>query len=316
MAGLTSTNQQNLKRRSWLTRQLRNDLRAYLFLAPWLISLLVFTAYPMLASFFLAMTNYNIVSPPEWVGFANFERMFFNDPLFWTAVRNTTYFTLISVPLSLVVALGLALLLNHAVHGIGIFRTIMYLPSLVPAIASGLLWVVLLNPRNGLVNAGIELLGLPRPGWFQSADWAMPGVILISLWAGTGSAMLIFLAGLKDVPQSLIDAAKIDGAGSWQQFRYVTMPMLTPTIYFNLIMGMIGAFQIFGLILAVAGGNSSGPLNSLLVYMVLLYRSAFRNFEMGYASAMALVLFVVLVMLTLLVVRTSRYWVHYEAQRS
>jgi multiple sugar transport system permease protein len=303
------------KPRVWLNRQLRHDLRAYLFLLPWLISLLVFTAYPMFASFYFALTNYNVVSPPEWVGLANFERMFFNDPLFWTAVRNTLYYTLVSVPLSLLVALGLALLLNYAVHGIGIFRTIVYLPTLVPAIASGLLWVVLLNPRNGLINTSLGFLGLPRPGWLQSADWAMPGVIMISLWAGTGSAMLIFLAGLKDVPQSLLDAAKIDGAGNWQQFRYITMPLLTPTIYFNLIMGLISAFQVFGLLLALTGTSGSGPRNSLLVYMVLLYRNAFRNFEMGYASAMAMVLFVVLVLLTLLVVRTSRYWVHYEAEQ-
>jgi multiple sugar transport system permease protein len=301
-----------------ISRQLRGDLRAYLFVLPWIISLLVFTAYPMLASFYFAMTNYNVVSPPEWVGLQNFQRMFFEDPLFWVAVWNTTYYTLVSVPLSLAVALGLAILLNQAVYGIGIFRTIFYLPSLVPAIASGLLWVVLLNPRNGLFNAALEAVGLPRLGWLQSADWSMPGVIVATLWAGTGGAMLIFLAGLKDVPQALIDAARIDGANSWQQFRHVTMPLLTPTIYFNLIMGIIGSFQVFGLILALVGSQGSGPLNTLLVYMILLYRRAFRNFEMGYASAMALALFVVLVLLSLLVVQTSRYWVHYEGstQRS
>jgi multiple sugar transport system permease protein len=303
------------KPRFRLSRQLRNDLRAYLFLLPWLISLVVFTAYPMFASFYFAFTKYNIVSPPEWVGLANFERMLSADPLFWTAVWNTTYFTLISVPLSLLLALGLALLLNYAVAGIGIFRTIVYLPTLVPAVASGLLWVVMLNPRSGLINNLLEFFGLPRLGWLTSSDWAMPGVILISLWAGVGSAMLIFLAGLKDVPQSLLDAAKIDGAGSWNQFRYITMPLLTPTIYFNLIMGLISAFQIFGLLLALTGTGNSGPRNALLVYMVLLYRNAFRNFEMGYASAMALVLFVVLVLLTLLVVRSSQYWVHYEGEQ-
>ncbi len=171
MAGLTSTNQPSLKRQPWLGRQLRNDLRAYLFLSPWIISLLVFTAYPMLASFFFAMTSYTIVNPPEWVGFANFQRMFFADPLFWTAVWNTSYYTLVSVPLSLLVALALALLLNQAVYAIGFFRTVIYLPTLVPGIASGLLWVVLLNPRSGLVNATLELFGLPRLGLLQSADW-------------------------------------------------------------------------------------------------------------------------------------------------
>jgi multiple sugar transport system permease protein len=302
-------------RRVRLSKQLRDDLRAYLFVSPWIVSLLVFTAYPMLASFYFALTRYNIIAPPEWVGLANFQRMFTADPLFWPAVGNTLYYALISVPLSLLVALGLALLLNQSVRGIGIYRTIFYLPSLVPAVASALLWLVLLNPQLGLVNTLIELVGLPRPGWFRSAAWAKPGLILMSLWTGTGSAMLIFLAGLKDVPQSLLDAAMIDGANGWQRLRYVTLPLLTPTIFFNLVMGIIGSFQVFGLVLAAAGsgGGSVGPLNSLLMYMVLLYRNAFRSFEMGYASAMALVLFVVLVLLTLLVVRSSSYWVHYEA---
>jgi multiple sugar transport system permease protein len=295
-----------------LSRQLRDDLRAYLFLMPWLISLLVFTAYPTLASFYFALTRYNIVSPPEWVGLENFRVMFTEDPLYWKAVWNTLYYTLISVPLSLVVALGLALLLNQRARGIGIYRTIFYLPNLVPGIAGALLWMVILNPRLGLLNTVLEAAGLPRIGWLQSADWSKPALILMSLWAGTGAAMLVFLAGVKDVPQSLLEAAMIDGANGWQRLRYVTVPLLTPTIYFNLIMGIISSFQVFGQALVVDSGAQAPPLNSLLMYMVLLYRNAFRNFNMGYASAMALVLFVVLVALTMLVVRSSEYWVHSE----
>lgn len=311
MATITTSNQARAKPR--ISKQLRNDLRAYLFVAPWIVSLLVFTAYPMLASFYFSLTQYNIIKPPEWVGLENFQRMFFEDNLYWIAVKNTAYYALVSVPLSMLVALILALLLNQSIRGIGVYRTVFYLPSLVPGVASTMLFIVLLNPQNGLINAALEAVGLPRLGWLRSEAWSMPGVILMSLWTGTGGAMLIFLAGLKDVPQSLLDAAMIDGANSWQRLRHVTLPLLTPTIFFNLIMGIIGSFQVFGQVLIVTTGNSAGgPLNSLLVYMLLLYRNAFRQFDMGYASAMALVLFIALVLLTLLVVRTSNYWVHYE----
>jgi multiple sugar transport system permease protein len=210
------------------------------------------------------------------------------------------------------------MLLNQRVIGIGVYRTIFYLPAIVPSAAMVLLWVVLLDPRSGLVNSVLGSIGLPKPGWLKSADWAKPGLILMSLWAGSGSAMLIFLAGLKDVPQSLLEAATIDGANGWQRFRHVTLPLITPTIYFNLIMGIIASFQVFGpaFFADSIAKWGLGPLNSLLMYMLHLYRSAFRHFDMGYASAMALVLFLVLVALTLLLVRTSRYWVHYEsAQR-
>ncbi len=309
----SSGSQAGPSRRPVLSRQLRQDLRAYLFLSPWLVSLLVFTAYPMLASFYFALTRYNILNPPEFVGLANFDEMLRGDPLFWIAVYNTIYYTLISVPLGLAVSLGLAILLNFSVRGIGIYRTVFYLPSLVPVVASTLIWLVLLNPRLGLVNAGLEAIGLPRPGWLQSADWSKPGLILMSLWTGVGGAMLIFLAGLQDVPQSLVDAAMIDGANGWERFRHITLPLITPTIFFNLIMGIIGSFQVFGQVLVSGGsGGQVGPLNSLLMYLVLIYRNAFRFFNMGYASALALVLFLVLVVLTLLVVRTSNYWVYYE----
>lgn len=316
MASATATDRAGARPR--ISKQLRDDLRAYLFVSPWIISLLVFTAYPMLASLYFSFTRYNVIQPPEWVGPANFQRMLTEDPLFWTAVWNTTYYALVSVPFSLAVALGLALLLNQNVRGIGVYRTVFYLPTLVPVIASTLIWTVLLNPQNGLLNAALEAVGLPRLGWLRSYEWSKPAVILMSLWTGVGGAMLIFLAGLKDTPVSLLEAATIDGANAWQRLRHVTLPLLTPTIFFNLIMGIIASFQVFGQVLVITSGSGAGgPRNSLLMYMLHLYRSAFRQFEMGYASAMALALFVVLVLLTLLVVRSSSYWVHYEggAQR-
>jgi len=310
-------------RRSLLSRQLRRDLRAYLFLSPWLIGLLAFTAYPTLASFYFSLTKYNILNPPRLIGTENFVKLFTKDPLFWTTVWNTAYFTLISVPLSLAVSLGLAVLLNQRRGGIGLYRTAFYLPNLVPAVVITLVWSVMLDPRLGLVNTALRAIGVPGPGWLRSATWSKPGLILMSLWSGSGPAMLIFLAGLKDVPASLLDAAMIDGANSWQRFRHVVLPLLTPSIFFNLIIGIINSFQVFTIAFIAtsgAGGGGSvagtaGPLNSLLMYMVLLYRNAFRYFDMGYASAMALAMFVVLVLLTLVVVRSSNYWVHYEGGR-
>ena len=315
------TNTITTKRKPLLSKQLRNDLRAYAFVLPWLIGLLVFIAYPMVASFYFSFTKYNILEPPKWVGLSNFTRMFTSDPQFWTATGNTIYYALISVPLSLAVALGLALLLNRSNNGIGFYRTIFYLPSLVPAIATTLIWMLLLDARLGLVNVLLSSLGVPRIGWFQSAAWSKPGLILMTLWTGTGSAMLIFLAGLKEVPKPLLEAAMIDGANSWQRLRHVTIPLLTPTIFFNLIMGIISSFQIFTPVFVALGAveqsgvGGMGPLNSLLMYMLHLYRFAFRFFEMGYASAMATLMFIVLILLTLLVVRSSNYWVHYEGSK-
>jgi multiple sugar transport system permease protein len=294
-----------------LSRQARENISGYLFVLPWIISLLVFTAYPMIASFYFSMTRYNVLNPPQWVGLSNFSDMFTVDPLYWTSVANTAYYVFFSVPIGIGFGLILALLLNQNVKGIGFYRTAFYLPGLVPTVASTLLWMLLLNPQLGLVNAFLGLFGIEKLGWLASATWSKPGLILMSVWGGTGGTMLIFLAGLKEIPQSLVEAAMIDGANAWQRFWVVTVPMISTTIFFNLVMGIIGSFQVFASAY-VAGGNGAGPLNSLLVYMLHLYRNAFRYFNMGYAAAMALVLFVVLVMLTLLLVRTSRTWVHFE----
>ncbi len=301
-----------------MSKQLRRNLYAYLFVAPWLLSLLVFTTYPMLASFYFAMTRYTIVQPATWIGSKNFEVMFTQDPLYWTSVWNTLIYALAAVPLQMLVALWLATLLNQSTRGIGFYRTAYYLPALVPTVATTLLWMLILDPRAGLFNAGLQAVGLPKLGWMYSSTWAKPSLVLIAVWVGVGQPMLIFLAGLRDVPQTLIEAAKIDGANSWQRYFRVTLPLLTPTIFFNLVMSIIASFQVFTTAFVATatatGATAAGPLNSLLMYMVHLYRQGFRYFSMGYASAMAVVLFVMLVLLTLLVVRSSSAWVHYEGE--
>jgi multiple sugar transport system permease protein len=294
-----------------LKQSQRENLIGWAFVSPWVLSMVVFIAYPMVASFFFAMTDYNVLSPPKWVGMQNFIIMFTKDPLFWISLKNTLYYVMVSVPLGLVFGLILALLLNQQLKGIGIYRTIFYLPGLVPAVASTLLWMVLLDPQKGLVNEFLGVFGIAKLGWLRSAVWAKPALILMSLWGGTGGSMIIFLAALKEIPQSLHEAAMIDGASTWQRFVNVTLPMISPTILFNLIMSIIGSFQVFASAF-VAGGTGAGPLNSLLMYMLHLYRYAFRYFNMGYASAMALSLFIVLIILTLLVIRSSSTWVYYE----
>jgi multiple sugar transport system permease protein len=245
------------------------------------------------------------------------------DPLIWQSIYNTLYYTLISVPLGLLLALLLALLMNQAIRGIGFYRTIYFLPSLVPPVAGTLLWLLILDPGNGLMNAGLETLGLPRLGWFKSPVWSKPALILMSLW-GVGAAALIFLGGLQEIPKVLYEAAEIDGANAFQRLRWITLPLLSPVIFFNLIIGIINSFQVFTSAFIAGGtagggfgggGTMGGPLGSMLMYMLLLYRNAFRYFQLGYASAMAVLLFLVLVIITLMLVKTSEIWVYYEADQ-
>lgn len=302
-----------------LSRKVRNNLKAYLFVLPWIISLVSFVAFPTIASFYWSLTKYDVLNPPRWAGLTNFRVMFTEDPLYWKSVWNTLYYTFFAVTLGQAVSLFLALLLNRAGRLTGFYRTAFYLPNLMPYVAGTLLTMLILDPRLGLVNILLDTIGLPKPGWFKSATWSKPALILFSLWRDTGPAMLIYLAALKDVPQSLIEAAEMDGANRWQRFRNVIIPMITPAIFFNLVLSVINSFQIFSQAFVAGSGQGSsaagnvGPLNSLLVNMIHIYRSAFRYFDMGYASAMALVMFVTLVVITLFFVRTSNFWVFYEA---
>jgi multiple sugar transport system permease protein len=288
----------------------RREARAgLLFVLPWLLSLLIFTTYPVLATFYLSLTDYNVVQPPTWVGLHNYRTMLTADPAFWTSVVNTAYYTLLAVPLGLVGSLGLALLLNLRVRGLGIYRTLIYLPALTPPVASTIIFMGLFDPDGGPINAVLQQVGLPALGWLNDPTWSKPALVILSLW-GLGAGALIFLAGLQDIPQALLDAAAIDGAGAWQRFRSVTLPLLTPVILFNLVIGIISSFQVFTPALII-GGTTGKPLESTLMLMVHIYRNAFRYFAMGYASALAVVLFLAVLMVTLAIFGSARAWVYY-----
>ncbi len=291
-------------------RNLRNGL---LFAAPYIIGFLAFTLYPLIASIYYSMCQYNVIKPPVFIGIENFRTLFFEDRLFWKSLYNTLFFTVFSVPLGLCFSIGLALMLNQKVRAMSVYRTVFFLPTIVPIVASAMLWLWVLNPESGLINGIIrQFFGVDGPGWIANEKWSKPSLILMSLW-GVGGAMVIFLAGLAEVPQSLYEVADIDGAGRWAKFRHVTLPMLTPTILFNLVMGLIGAFQYFTQVYVMTGGRG-GPVDSTLLYPLYLYRNSFYYLRMGYASAMAWLLFVVILAATLLVLASSKRWVHYHGE--
>lgn len=293
----------------------RKEARSgYLFVLPWIIGLLLFTAYPVAATFYLSFTDYNILDVPKWIGLQNYVKMFTTDPDFWKAVNNSAYYAIVSVPLSLLFALGLALLMNVQTRAIGIYRTIFYLPTLVPPVASTIIFILLFSPDNGLINSFLALFHIPAQGWLTDPNQSKPVLITLSVW-GLGSAALIFLAGLKEIPQTLLEAATIDGAGAWGRFRNVTLPLLSPIILFNLVMGVISSFQVFTQALVI-GGTTGDPLNSTLMFMVLIYRNAFQYFSMGYAAALSVMLFLVVFVVTMLIFLTSRRWVYYEGGRT
>jgi multiple sugar transport system permease protein len=289
----------------------RQETRAgLLFILPWIISLLVFTAYPTIATFYLSFTDYNILQPPSWIGLDNYSTMFQEDPAFWTAVRNSAIYSLVSVPLKLVIAFGLALLLNMGVRGIGVYRTIFYLPTLVPPIAATIIFILLFSPSGGPINTIFASVGLRAPDWLNDPNWALPALMILGIWP-LGVETLAFLAGLKEIPQDLLDAAAVDGAEGWQRLRHVIIPLISPVILFNLVIGVIYSFQVFTQALVI-GGPTGEPLESTLMFLVLIYTNAFRYFSMGYAAALSVVLFAAVLLLTLLIFRTSRSWVHYE----
>lgn len=306
-----------------LPQQVRTDIAGYLFVLPWILSILIFIAYPTLASFFFSFTKYNVVQSPRLIGIANYVNMFTRDSRLAKSVYNSIYYTVAIVPLGMLSSLSLAVLLNARVRLVGFFRTLYYIPSLVPGVAGTLLFLLIMDPRQGLLNAGLRSLGLKPLGWFADPTWSKPAMIIMNMW-GIGSSTLIFLASLKEVPGELMEAATIDGAGAWGRFWRIVIPMISPVILFNLVMSFLGSFQVFtGAFIAgsgsggsLAGGGPSGaaggPLDSLLMYMVYLYAQAFRYFEMGYASAMAVVLFLVIMALTVLIFRSSGRWVYYE----
>jgi len=293
-------------RSGWHAR--REALYGYAFISPWLIGLVVFTAGPLLAVFYLSLTEYPILSEPTWIGTRNYERIFTADRAFLVSLINTAFYVAIRVALHLGLAFVLALMLHRAVRGIGVFRTAIYLPSMIPIVALSVIWRVLLDPRNGYVNYFGGLLGLPQINWLTSTDWAKPVIIFISLWQ-IGIPMIIFLAGLGAIPETLYEAAEIDGAGAWRRLLYVTLPMMTPVILYNVIIDIINSFQVFAYAFIMTRG---GPNDATLFYVLYIYRQGFEQFQMGYASALSTILFLIVLVLTLIVLRSSRSWVQYE----
>ncbi|WP_433003561.1 carbohydrate ABC transporter permease [Kribbella sp. CA-294648] len=278
-----------------------------LLAVPAVLGFLIFTAGPMIASLGFSLTDWQIGGTPSFAGAGNY-RALLDDELFWKSLSVTTYYTLGAVPLMLIVALAVAMLLNQRVRGLPVWRTIFYLPTLVPAIANVVLWIWIFNPDFGLLNSLLRQGGLPTGMWIYAENTAIPSLIVMSTW-GFGNTMVIFLAGLQGVPRHLYEAVSVDGAGPLRRFWHITLPMLTPTIFYNLVVGVIGTFQVFNQAYVMTEG---GPNNATLFYVYYLFRKAFSEGEMGYASALAWVLFMIIVFVTFLLFRNARRWVYYE----
>ena len=282
----------------------------YAFAAPWFFGFLVFGGGPILFSLFMSFCEYDIFHPPKWIGLKNYADMFVRDELFYKSMANTLFMA-IGIPLGMALSLSIAMLLSFEIRGMAVYRTFFYLPAIMPAVAASILWLWIFNPQEGILNALLGRLGLPGPRWLQDPIWAKPALILMGLW-GAGSGMIIWLAGLKGIPKHLYEAAEIDGAGRWRKFINITLPMLSPYILLNLIMGVIGTFQIFTQAYVMTQG---GPVNATLFYAYALFNNAFKYLKMGYASAMAWVLFIIVLTLTGLQLYISKHWVHYESER-
>lgn len=286
-----------------------------LFAMPWIIGFLVFNLYPIMASFYYSLTEYNVLQPPKFVGLDNYKYLFNDNSRFNASLLNTLYICVFSVPLNLIFSLGMAMLLSMQVKGQSIYRTIYYLPSVISVVASSVVWVWVLNPEYGILNTVLGLFHLPQPVWLADPIFTKPALILMGMWA-SGGTMLIYLAAIKGVPQSLYEAADLDGAGAWKKFRHITIPAISTTTLFQLIMGLIYGFQYFTqAYVFISGSNNStadgGPENSLLFYAIQLYQEGFRFLNMGVASAMAWILFIFIVIVTYIVFKTSLKWVYY-----
>jgi multiple sugar transport system permease protein len=280
-----------------------------LFALPWIIGMTLFVAIPLVVTFYIAQTKFQIIGAPKWVGMQNYEALW-SDPAFWKSAQNTLIFAAISVPVKLIIALGLALLLNRATALSGFYRTVFYLPFLMPAVAGSVVFMLLLTPNAGPVNIALEAMGLNPPDWLLDPKAALWTLILLSLWP-LGVETLVFLGGLQNIPKDVSEAADLDSPKRWHKLVWITLPLMTPMVLFNLVIGIIYSFQVFTQAIVI-GGTTGTPAEATLMYMVVLYRAAFRYFNMGLAAAMATVLFVVVLILTLLIFKTARSWVHYE----
>lgn len=304
--GTRSGARQNLQ----ATRKaLRRNLEGWLFASPWIIGFLLWTVGPMIASFVLAFTEWDLVSPPRWVGTQNIQDML-GDPLVWQSLKVTTIYAVTSVPLHIAFGLLLAVLMNTQIAGLRFYRTAFYLPSVLSGVAVALLWRWIFSPEFGLLNLMLSYVGINGPSWLGDERWALPSLVLMSLWS-VGAGTIIYLAGLQGIPTDLYEAAEIDGARTWSRFRHITLPMMSPILFFQLVVGFISALQVFTQALIVTNG---GPNNQTLFILLYLYRNAFQYFRMGFASGLAWVLFLYILVLTLLVFRSSSLWVFYEGE--
>ena len=300
--------------RGWTT--IKKSLGGYAFIAPWLIGFLIFTVGPMIASLVISMHSWSMLSPPGWVGLENYQSIIAEDSLFVTTLWNTAFYVVLSVPLGIAIGLALAILLHNKLPGMGFFRTMLFLPSITNIVAASVLWLWVFNPEFGLLNTFLRWLGIQGPLWLQSEAWAKPSLVIMSLW-GVGGTTIIFLAALQGIPQELHEAASLDGAGPVRRFFHITIPMISPAIFFSSIMGVIGSFQVFAQAFVMTGtsqpGSEGGPNNSTLFLVLYIYKKAFQEFRMGYASALAWLLFFIILVFTVLQTRLSKDRVYYEA---
>ncbi|MBB5076996.1 carbohydrate ABC transporter permease [Nonomuraea sp. NPDC059023] len=285
----------------------REARRFHLFVSPWLLGFILFTAGPIIAAIVISFMEWNLLKAPQWVGLANYERMF-GDPEFWESIENTVQYGVGYVALGVTFTFVMALLLNQPLRFQGLFRTVMYMPSVVSGLATALLWLNILHPDYGLINKVLATVGITGPGWLASQEWAIPALVLMAVW-GAGNTIVIYLAGLQGIPKSLYEAAEIDGAGWWRRFWSVTVPMMSPVIFFNVVTGFIGALQGYVLILAMTEG---GPGNATMVLGLYIYRHAFVYFDMGYAAALSWAMFAIIIAVTAIQFALARRWVHYE----
>ncbi len=287
-------------------------LWGYTFITPWILGMIFFVGGPIIASFVLAFFDWDLISPAKFVGLKNFVDMFTIDHRFFHSLWNTIYFTVFSVPLGIIGSVMVALLMNQKWKTVRGLRTIYYLPSVTAGVASSIIWMMIFNPDFGLINSALAFFGIQGPKWLSSEFWSKPAFIVMSLW-GVGGSMIIYLAGLQGIPRQLYEAAEIDGAGMWDKFKFITIPMLTPVIFFNLIMSIVGSFQVFTQAYVMTGGQGS-PADSTLFYVLYLYQVAFKFHKMGYAAALSLILFIIILAFTLGQFRLAGGWVYYEGE--
>jgi len=280
----------------------------HMFISPWLVGFLVFTLLPVLASLVLSFTKYNVSQPAVWIGLKNYRDAVTVDPTFFLALKVTWIYSLASIPLQLILGLLIALMLNADIPLVSVWRTFYYLPSVLSGVAVAVLWTLIFHPSSGILNNLLALIGIKGPLWLYSKQWALPAIVVMSLW-GVGGSMIIYLSSLQGVPTTLYEAATIDGAGAWKKFWNVTLPMISPVLLFNLIMGIISSLQTFTSAFVMTQG---GPEGATLFFGLKLYYTAFRDIRMGYASMMAWVLFIIILVLTMLVIKSSSVWVYYE----